>query len=266
MTTFTVMDVGHGSCCYLIADNSNLMMFDCGQKSAPESRPSVKLTSLGHVSVELLVITNYDEDHISDILNLREKFDVKQLRCNKSINVKELRDLKLKQSGEISSAMESLIDMIENYTGGPINPAPEFPNVNRQHFQNNHPFSDGDDTNNISVVTILDVHDECFLIPGDIEKEGWFRLLESDPLFRSKLSDITVFIASHHGRINGYCEDLFTKYNCRPKVFVFSDDNIKYSTQESADLYRQWASGTNFNDEIRKIFTTRKDGSLTWSL
>ncbi len=259
------MDVGHGSCCYLIASNSNLMMFDCGHKSDPENRPSDQLTKMGQNSVELLVITNYDEDHISDIVNLRDQLNVRQLRRNKSVTAEQLRSLKLKQSGEISSAMDSMLGMIEDYMHGPLNPAPEFPNVVKTHFHNSHPFGDGADTNNISIVTILDVHDETFLIPGDIEKEGWESLLDSEPSLCSRLSDVTVYIASHHGRINGYCEDIFTKHNCRPNVFVFSDDRKQYSTQESDELYRQWASGIEFNGGTRKILTTRKDGTLTWN-
>jgi len=265
MTSFTIMDVGHGSCCYLVASNSNLMLFDCGHKSDPENRPTDELASLGHNSVELLAITNYDEDHISDIANLRDRLNIRQLRRNKSITAEQLRALKLKQSGEISPAMESLLDMMSDYTGGPLNPAPDFPSTTRTCFQNSHPFGSGDDTNNISIVTLLDVHDDTFLIPGDIEKEGWERLLESAPNLRSRLSDVTVYIASHHGRTNGYCEDIFTQHNCRPNVFVFSDDSKQYSTQESNELYRQWAKGIQFNGETRKILTTRKDGTLTWN-
>lgn len=264
MTSFTIMDVGQGSSCYLIAKNSNLMLFDCGHKNKPENRPSSQLVSLGHNSVELLVITNYDEDHISDLVNLRAKLDIKQLLRNKSITPEQLRNLKLKKSGEISQAMNSLLNMMSNYTGGPLSPAPTFPNVTRTHFKNSHPFGNGQDTNNISIVTILDVHNETFLIPGDIENEGWEKLLFTEPNLRIRLKDVSVFIASHHGRINGYHEDIFTKYNCRPNVFVFSDDSKQYATQESAELYKQWASGIQYNGQTRKILTTRNDGTLTW--
>ena len=46
------------------------------------------------------------------------------------------------------------------------------------------------------------------IYPGDIEKKGWLRLLELDE-FKQTLNDVNVFIASHHGRINGYCEEIF---------------------------------------------------------
>lgn len=265
MTKFTIMDVGHGNCCYLIAENSNLMVFDCGHKSEPENRPSDVLASLGQATIELFVVSNYDEDHISDLENLRSKLDIKQLLRNKSIDKDQLRKLKLNQSGKITDAMESMLEMIGRYTDGPMSPPPEFPNIQRAHFNNNHPFSDGNDTNNLSLVTLLDVHDETLLIPGDMEKGGWEMLLAAEPSLCSRLKDVTCYIASHHGRFNGYHEEIFTKYNCRPNVFVFSDSGKIYDTQETDDLYRQWANGINFNGETRKILTTRKDGSLTWS-
>ena len=137
--------------------------------------------------------------------------------------------------------------------------------MSRSHYYNNHPFSNGDDTNNLSVVTILDIGDDTFLIPGDMEKEGWQTLLASSPKLRSRLKDVNIYIASHHGRFNGYCEEIFTTHGCCPDVFVFSDSAKVHETQETDGLYRQWASGINFNGETRKVLTTRKDGGLTWS-
>ena len=36
---FQILDVGHGFCALLTADNGNIMLFDCGHKTAPEFRP-----------------------------------------------------------------------------------------------------------------------------------------------------------------------------------------------------------------------------------
>lgn len=51
-------------------------------------------------------------------------------------------------------------------------------------------------------------------------------------LFASRLASVDIFIASHHGRENGYCEELFAQYDGRPDVFVFSDSPIQHATQE----------------------------------
>jgi len=99
------MDVGHGSCSYLVADNGNLMLFDCGHKTDPEIRPSSHLSALGHSSVERLIISNYDEDHISDLPELLDTLTVSILRRNKSIDQDQLRALK-QETGQISGAMD----------------------------------------------------------------------------------------------------------------------------------------------------------------
>ncbi len=70
---FQILDVGHGFCGYLVADNGNVMLFDCGHKAEPEFRPSSYLLSQRCSEIQRLVITNYDEDHISDLPNLIKK-------------------------------------------------------------------------------------------------------------------------------------------------------------------------------------------------
>jgi len=260
---FTILDVGHGSCAFLEAENSNIMMFDCGHKSDPEMRPSRYLREQGHGSVERLFISNYDQDHLSDLPRLRAELNIRSLHRNKSISAPDLRALKLRQAGEISAAMESMLDMIDDYTGGPLHPAPVFPGISYHTYHNNHPFGSGNDSNNISMVTFLTVSGTTILLPGDIERAGWLQLLEN-PDFADRLAAVNIFIASHHGRENGYCDEIFAHYGCRPDVFVFSDSPIQYATQEMTTAYARWANGIRFNGQRRSVLTTRNDGSLTW--
>jgi beta-lactamase superfamily II metal-dependent hydrolase len=248
-----------------MAENSNLMLFDCGHKSEPEFRPSTYLRSLGQGSVEYLFISNFDEDHISDLHNVRELLDVKSLVKNPTISADQLRDLKLEQSGEISTAMESMLSMMTTYTGGPLNPAPSFPNVSYTTFRNAHPFGNGTDTNNISLVTFLTIGQTTIFIPGDLEVAGWHELLQN-PDFAQRLRTINIFVASHHGRQNGYCPEVFTEHNCRPNVIVFSDSNIVHATQEMTAIYANWATGITHNGQNRSVLTTRNDGSISWDL
>lgn len=85
---------------------------------------------------------------------------------------------------------------------------------------------------------------------------------------RALLQRINVYVASHHGRKNGYCPEVFD--HCTPSLIVMSDGPIKYSTQEMASTYAQHASGEYFNKngvrEIRKVVTTRKDWNIFWDL
>lgn len=257
---FTILDVGHGFCAYLVADNNNLMVFDCGHKTDPEIRPSYHLYHEGQRSIERLFITNFDEDHISDLPNIQKYVKARILHKNPSISVDELRRLKL-QSGPITPAMETLLEMMEEYSGGVSNP-PDFPRVEWKSFWNKYS-SDFDDTNNISLVTFLDLGDATVLIPGDLEKPGWENLLGLSE-FRERLRSVDVFIAPHHGRKNGYCADVF-QY-CTPQVVVMSDGPIVHATQEMVNTYANHATGINYGVRTRYVLTTRNDGTISWEL
>ncbi len=254
----TVHDVGHGLCISLIHDNGNVMLWDCGHND--DNRPSVLLPEQGVTRVRRFFVTNYDEDHISDLPNLRQSIAISSLHRNKSISGDQLRSLK-QESGPLSDAMESMLDMISTYTRGPLEPPPEFPGVHFRVFYNPYG-STFLDTNNISLVTSLQARSCHMLIPGDLELSGWRALLEQNA-FLTELGSVNVFVASHHGRESGYCEDVF-KY-CRPDVVVFSDSPVQYATQEMADTYAKHASGVPFNGEARYVLSTRKDGSISWT-
>ena len=255
----TVYNVGHGACVSFIHKNGNVMLWDCGHQE--EYRPSSFLPARGIHEVAYFFVSNYDEDHISDLPDLRTNVRLRSMYRNKSISADDLRAIKL-QGGPISPAMESMLDMIRTYTGGPLSPPPDFTGARFITFHNNYG-PEFEDTNNISLVTFFECGGTKFIIPGDVENAGWLGLLRNQN-FIKELFGVNVFIASHHGRENGYCEDVF-RY-CKPDVFVFSDSKVKHATQEVTQLYSQHAKGISFNGETRYVLTTRNDGSLTWTL
>ncbi|MBE9137069.1 hypothetical protein IQ254_07615 [Nodosilinea sp. LEGE 07088] len=256
---FQIMDVEHGFCAYAEADNNNLMVFDCGHHGVNKFLPSNYLLKRGHRSIESFFVTNYDQDHISDLPNLYSKLTIQTLYRNKSISAEELRRLKL-QSGSLSDAMKVLLSMMTSYTATVTN-APEFPNITWQIFHNNYP--EFEDTNNISLVIFLKLKNTTFLIPGDLEKPGWEKLLHK-PTFRQALGEVDYLIASHHGRENGYCKQVFDY--CTPLAVIMSDGPKKHATQEMVSTYAQHAKGIQFNGKTRYVLTTRTDGTLWWDL
>jgi|GEM_PF-715376 hypothetical protein len=61
--------------------------------------------------------------------------------------------------------------------------------------------------NNLSLVTFVKCGHHKIIFPGDMETEGWRRLLQN-PEFVHELNGVNLFVASHHGRENGYCEEV----------------------------------------------------------
>lgn len=257
---FHILNVGHGFCAYAVADNGNLMMFDCGHMSHPEFRPSDYLHGQGFRSVQTLFITNYDEDHISDLPNLRRRLHVQILNRNPTTTPEQLRQLK-RQAGPISPAMESLLDMMGTYTA-PITDPPIFSRISWQSFY--APYgAEFQDTNNISLVIFLNCSGLNVLIPGDLEPPGWRYHLRNQE-FRNRLGEVNVFVASHHGRETGYCPEVFE--HCTPDVIVFSDSPVVHGTQEMANTYAAHASGVAFEGQRRYVLSTRNDGDFCWNL
>ena len=255
----SVHNVGHGLCISLLHQNGNAMLWDCGHQD--DYRPSDFLSGIGITKVDYFFVTNYDEDHFSDLPLLRQNIRLRSMYRNKSISGDQLRQLKL-QGGPVSTAMESMLDMIQSFTGGPLSPAPEFPDVRFKIFNNSYS-NDFPDTNNISLVTFLECKEVKFVFPGDLEKKGWLSLLQ-DKDFIAELADVNIFVAPHHGRENGYCQDVFDY--CNPDVIIFSDSSIKHATQEMSQTYGGHAKGITFNGAPRKVLSTRNDGTLTWTI
>lgn len=251
-----VFDVSHGFCAYLIADNGNVMLFDCGHNDRTGFRPSEYLPAKGCTAIERLVIQNYDEDHVSDLPNLRKVLSIQVLRRNKSLAPETLEAIK-QETSPITPAMKSTIDMAKEYSHDVTNPPP-FPNIEYLTFHNTYP--EFTDTNNLSVVSFIQYDGMGIISPGDLEKAGWLKLLEQEN-FRNNLKKVNIFISSHHGREGGYCEDVF-KY-CSPDIIIISDKEVTHETQKTN--YTKHANGVTWDGgpEKRYVLTTRSDGMIT---
>lgn len=249
-----ILDVGHGQSILVIGDNGSTMLFDCGDASY---RPSLYLPSIGCNGIDYFFVTNYDEDHLSDLPALRRRIPPRILYRNPSITAQQLRLLK-RQNGPISLAMESLLGMLDQYTG-PVTNTPIFPGTTFECFHNNYSL-DFEDTNNLSLVTFLHYRDVHIVIPGDLETAGWKRLLQRQD-FCEQLKTVNLFVASHHGRESGYCKEVFDY--CQPALILISDEGKQYLTQEMVSTYASHASGVKWGQDTRYVLTTRSDGKIT---
>jgi len=256
---FEILNVEHGFCAYATGADGGTILVDCGHGAA--NRPSLLLPSRGIASVRRLVVTNFDEDHISDLVNLRRQVDIEVLTRNPTLTSAQLRTLK---APPISPAMSELLGMMDSYSG-PVAPAQLEPlGIRMWNFHNEYPrFSD---TNNLSLLTFIDVGGVSFVLGGDLERAGWLELLKN-PHVQGLLGRVRVFVASHHGRESGYCKEVFNY--CNPNLIVVSDGSIQYDTQKMAAVYAKHATGEMFScpsgNEIRKVVSTRCDGNIFWN-
>jgi beta-lactamase superfamily II metal-dependent hydrolase len=268
-----VWDVEHGACIMLrhvmlaLAGDvyGRLAMIDCGD-SETWSPSSYIRHVLGMTALDYLFITNADQDHMSDLRGLDEAgVIVDTLIRNPSYNGAAMRAIKL-GGGLLTGDAEWYVAACDRYIVRPSRPFDQGMNgITCQLFWN--PYPRFTDTNNLSLVVFIRYHGMTFVFPGDLERDGWLALLEIAD-FRAWLSTVNVLMASHHGRENGYCAEVFDI--CRPLAVVISDKSIVHETQRTLPDYRAVvvADGVivRTTSKRRHVLTTRRDGWIQFEV
>ncbi len=215
-----IFDVTHGFCAHVVADDGDALLVDCSLDTENGFRPSSYLHRQGRVSVQGLVVSNCDEDHASDLPGVLKAVRIESLYRNGTVGVADLRRIKLSRSALLGPGTRTLLGMMGAYKW--YESAPYLSGAEIATFCN--PYPTFDDTNNLSLVTFLHYHDNHVIFPGGLEKPGWRALLVNRS-FREHLSRVNLFVASHHGRENGYLPDVFD--HCRPALAITSDGPIR---------------------------------------
>lgn len=258
-----IFDVELGQCAIIHApDGKRIAMVDVGHNVNSGWEPSSHLRQkLNRTTIDYLFVTNADEDHFSNLADLRrDGIGIITFFKNWKVPADRIEDIKL-DAGALSEDAEEYLHLMRTYT----NPVEV-------------PFNDGmggikvevfcsdkfDNTNDLSLAAFFEYQGFKILFPGDLTRQAWLELMK-DPAFVAHLNTTTALVASHHGRLDGYCEEIFANWS--PRVVIFSDKPIEHDTQNTtASLYGnrvQEPGVTLFNGETgRKVLTTRDDGDI----
>lgn len=262
-------NVDHGACALLtmpaaLPKNVWRVLIDCGHASDRNGSPwypGVHLASMGITYVDLLICTNYDEDHASGIPNLVEQgVGVGCILGNPTVSP-EVIDLLKTEDGMGPGIRILMNSLAARRNAGEVQTPPEIPGLSLRWFWNPYPYWDTE--NNLSLVAHLSIHGWNFLFPGDLETDGWENMLNL-PSFAALMPDIDVLVAAHHGRENGKCEALFDSYRCNPALVVISDCAKKFQSQETVPYYYSKARGIRGyrGGGPRYVLTTRSDDEV----
>ena len=263
-----IFDVEHGACTMLAGPNDAIAMIDCGHNSTTGWRPSVFLRNrIGRSYLDYLLITNADQDHLSDLSTLvGSGITVRNLLTNTQVTPLALRWIK-ERSGPVTSDAEALLQMRSTFgppgSGSPIDQA--LGGVTVRAF--NHSFPTFSNTNDLSCAFFISFGPFKILFPGDLEKLGWRAHLQN-PAFIAELRATTILVASHHGRESGFCEEVFEFL--QPQAVVMSDKSIVHGTQEMVPQYRSKVCGDGIRltneRERRHVLTSRCDGDIIFQV
>lgn len=268
-----IFDVDHGQCALLTmpgyGGTTYRVLIDCGHAANFNGGPwypGAHLQGLGVKYVDMLVSTNFDEDHMSGYSDLVGRgIGIGCVLGNPTVTAETIVKLKTQDGmGRGIAALANTLAIRRSMAWAQV--PPTIPNVNMIWSWNPYPYFD--DENNLSLVFTLDVHGFRFIFPGDLEDKGWANLLATCPAFRPIVSGVHVLLAAHHGRQSGIHKPMFDLYGCSPKLIVISDDYKQHDTQETTAFYGSKAIGiTNYRGQAgtRRVLTTRRDGEIRFS-
>lgn len=257
-----IFDVGHGACALLTCDDNTRMMLDCGYNADTGWSPGRFLAHHGIKRLEVLSITNFDEDHCDGLEDLARNVNIERIYRNPSVDSATIDRLKSADGiGDGVHLLFRLLDTAYPFRGAQVK-QPPFAGLTYQAFFHSYPtFTD---ENNLSVVNFLMCHGTGIMFTGDLERDGWLEMLKK-PGFVDALRRTHLLVAPHHGRENGCCEEamLFCE---NLQCVIISDKDHMYETQQTGSFYRRFTRGGLFRGEQRYILSTRSDGSMGFTI
>ncbi len=258
-TDIMIFNVGMGQSIFVYPRSNPEygMLIDCGNTEGFE--PIDFLIERGFVrgTLKTLVLTNYDQDHFSGLPYLRNKVKIESVRFPRNLTSTEIKGMKERPHTE---ALEHICDIKDKYTADAVNHNPPYKVVSF-HLEGHH--LENPTTNDLSQLVFIEHHGSVLCVAGDLEQKGWETLLRLYPDIKKWLAKTNMFVASHHGRANGYFPDIFSY--CKPECIVISDKEIVHGTQEAmSSVYGKHVSGNGivFGGNFRKVLTTRDDGHI----
>lgn len=265
--TVKFYDVEHGSCTHIITPNGKHFLVDIGtraDKSISEHLKNKYFQDQG--SIDYLVITHPHIDHIADLENLYI-YDIKPRVLYRNKNAFPLSIL----PGDLpmEASIKRKANMMNDEYNSPVSDmeSPTNPifngGVEIDLFSATVADDEKSDLNYFSCVLVLHYCGYKIVLTGDNPASKLEEMLNEER-FRKSIGNATLLLAPHHGRDSDFCEDFVKAVN--PVLTVFSDKSIQHETQAHASQkYYNLTRGFPCNGKSRHIFTTRNDGTITFT-
>jgi len=259
-----VCDVGHGDSVFIKFPSGKTTLIDCGGNPDVVAA-SGYLKALGVNELNYLSISHPHVDHIRDIIAVDKNYHPAVLGRNKIFTKEKIKEENAEVFVTHKEIIEKYLEMNNDYNE-PVSGDPDKdPTMNEWgngaccvSYSNDDPDMS---LNDLSRVLFIEYRSHTILHAGDLEKKGWLKHLEN-PYFVKSLKKTSVFIASHHGRENGFCADIFKLFT--PKIILVSDG--RFGDTSATSRYDDVTEGMNVKlnskMDFRKVLTTRNDGLM----
>ena len=259
---FTLWDVGHGLSIWVVVPTGATHWIDVG--STPEFSPSLHVSnSFGVQTVDYLIISHPDKDHVEDLPCFLQAFgQPRVLHRNKTLPEQEMFGDGRLDYQQAFRDLHTRFTASIRYEESPQNPAynggVEYAIHSLTHGNDQHDnVIAGNDT---SLVVMLHYQGVVLICPGDIESRGWaeiWRLHGEDYLKILEESRIRILVAPHHGRASGYSKEMMNVVN--PHAVIISDI---WGESETHPAFRDAPLGINWPDGVQKFYSTKRRGRV----
>ncbi|GFH39686.1 DNA internalization-related competence protein ComEC/Rec2 [Lactococcus insecticola] len=259
-SSITMVDIGQGDSIFLQDRiNRHTILIDTGgrvsfgseeawrvRSSTPNASNTLipYLKSQGVGSIDTLVITHTDEDHMGDLLAVIDQIKVKIILTSPGSLTNPNFVKILKQTGakvQVAQVGQKL-EIFDSY------------------LEVLYPWAQGDGKNNDSIVLYGNLYQTKFLFTGDLEKEG-----EASLLTRYPKLDVDVLKAGHHGSKTS-SSDAFIKA-ITPKIGLIScgiNNRYKHPNVETLTTFDKYNVVT-YRTDLQGAIRFQKQGK-SWHI
>ena len=233
----SVVDVGKGDCILVQAGGASALI-DSGYEDTANEVVSY-LRNQGISSLDCLVITHYDRDHIGGISAVGKAFDIGTIYIPGYKGGDKHYRAATDAIDDLEFSVQPVIEEQALDLGGAsftILPSDltYIPNANGK---------EGND-NDLSLVATLTFQNDSYLFTGDLEEEGIASYLKNGR------GQYDVLKVPHHGEKNSFTDDLLEVV--QPKIALITDSAkdpadkkvLKLLQSSGVDIYRTSTDGT----------------------
>ncbi len=234
----TFIDVGKGDCILIEKDNSAVMI-DCGYKNTFSAVSSV-LNDRGIKSLDYLIITHYDKDHVGGAAQIANAYEIGQIYLPDYIpsdnsNYENLTSVITEKSLSAARVSEDLSFVLADVTYNIY--------ATTIAYEEDTDSGEGND-NNVSLVITAEYGDDSYLFPGDIEKKGIKAYLAANH------GSFDVVKMPHHGSLEDNSDQFIADTAVKIALITDSSDDLaedgllQLLTDAGVTVYRSSSNGT----------------------
>lgn len=247
-------DVGQGDA-ILISAGSNQVLIDGGPNGAVLEKLG-KAMPFYDKTIELVVATHPDADHISGLVDVFKKYKVERVLTTGIVSDTQTAKIleQLINEKSVQKTIARFGQQIKIYPGVNLDILYPFSDLSGQKFENE---------NNTSVVAKLTVGSESILLTGDAETPVEWQLLNAGVNLNSNILKV-----AHHGSKSSTSEDFVSAVSPEISVIQVGAKN-RYGHPTDQTLERLKSSRifrTDLDGDIEAIFDGQKFNFLTHSL